>query len=182
MGHGEDLTTALARLQRADGSGLDTLVGTISRLGPEPLQTLEALLGQKFHVSSGPEDQSSPTSGHLHRDRHDVLAAGAFASEGLSSANLSSGQAFGSAGGMLPVSGGSETLSSGGFSSGALAGGAALGIGGENLSSGGFSSGALAGGIGVGLGGETCRAAVCRQASSVALEEAAKRWPPTWRV
>ena len=152
MGHGEDLTAALARLQRADGSGLDMLVGTLSRLGPEPLQTLESLLGQKFHVSSGSEDQSSPAGGHLPRDRHDVLAAGAFASEGLSSANLSSGQAFGSSGGTL--GGGSETLSSGGFSSGALVGGAGLGIGGENLSSGGFSSGALAGGLGVGLGGE----------------------------
>ena len=97
MGTGEDLTAALARLQRADRSGLDLLVGTLARLGPEPLQTLEALLGQKFQVSSAGDD-SSPAGGHLHRDRHDVLAAGAFSSEGLSSADLGSRQGFGSSG------------------------------------------------------------------------------------
>ena len=156
MGTGEDLTAALARLQRADRSGLDILVGTLSRLGPEPLQTLEALLGQKFHVSSGTEELSSPGGGHLHRDRHDVLAAGAFSSEGLSSADLGSRQGFGPSSELL--GGGSETLSSGGFSSGVPAGGLGLrAVGGENLSSGGFSSGIL--GV-LGGGSETLAAYV----------------------
>ena len=160
MGTGEDLTAALARLQRADRSGLDQLVGTLSRLGPEPLQTLEALLGQKFDVSSAGGDLASPAGGHLHRDRHDVLAAGAFSSEGLSSADLGSRQGFGSAS-LERLGGGSETLASGGFSSGAPAGG----IGGENLSSGGFSSGIL----GVLGGGSETLAAYAAGLSSESL-------------
>ena len=163
MGHGEELTAALARLQHADGVGLDTLVGTLSRLGPEPLQTLETLLGQKFHVSSAREDQSSTAGGHLHRDRRDVLAAGAFSSEGLSSANLSSGQAFGSSGERL--GGGSEALSSGGFSSGALAGGLGADLGSGNLASGSFSSGIL----GVLGGGSETLAAYAAGLSSESL-------------
>ena len=162
MGRDENLTAALARLQRAEGSGLDTLVGTLSRLGPEPMQTLEALLGQKFHVSSGREEPSSPAGALLHRDRHDVLAAGAFASEGLSSANLSSGPAFGASAGMLGA--GSETLSSGGFSSGALAGGLGAGLSSGNLASGGFSSGILGG-----LGGSETLAAYVAGLSSESL-------------
>ena len=159
MGTGEDLTAALARLQHADRSGLDLLVGTLSRLGPEPLQTLEALLGQKFHVSSAGDD-SSPGGGHLPRDRHDVLAADAFSSGGLSSADLGSRQGFGSS--ELP-GGGSETLSSGGFSAGAR--GAGLGIGSENLASGGFSSGIL----GVLGGGSETLAAYAAGLSSESL-------------
>jgi hypothetical protein len=151
MGTGEDLTAALARLQRADRAGLDALVGTLSRLGPEPLETLEALLGQKFHVDS--ESQSSLSSGGHLRDRHDVLAAGAFSSEGLSSANLSSGGAFGSSVESVGsgAAGASESLSSGGFSSGGLAGGLVAGVGSETLASGAFSSGEFSGG----LSGET---------------------------
>ncbi len=138
MGHDEDLTAALVRLQHGDQPGLSAIAGTLSQLGPEPLHTLETLLGQKFEVSSA-GNASSPTGGEtpsLHRDRHDVLAASAFASEGLSSVDLSSGRGFG---------GGSETLSSGAFSSGAFTAGIG---GGENLSSGGFSSGSFFGGPG----------------------------------
>ena len=158
--HGENLTAALARLQHGDQPGLSAIAGRLSELGPEPLQTLETLLGQKFEVSSV-GDTSSPTGGGegagqpLHRDRHDVLSASAFSSESPSSANLSSGGGFGSSseiGGARGLGGlgGSEALSSGAFSSGAF-GGLGLGAGGENLSSGGLSSGALGG---LGLGGE----------------------------
>ena len=147
MGQGENLTGALARLQGGDRQGVTALVDTISQLGSEPLHTLESLLGQRFSVSSGGDSSLTAGAGaggdsahRLHRDRHDVLAAGAFGSGGLSSIDLSSGSL-----------GGSENLSSGGFSSEGIFGGLggsetlaayAAGLSSESLSSFGPSSGA----------------------------------------
>ncbi len=52
MGHGEDLTAALARLQHGDRAGMQTIAGalTLNGLGSDQLHTLELLLGHKFSV------------------------------------------------------------------------------------------------------------------------------------
>ena len=157
MGQDEDLTAALARLQRADRSGLNGLVNTLARLGPEPLHTLESLLGQKFEVASG-GDSSLPGGENLPRDRHDVLAAAAFSSEGLSSVSLGGGPGFG---GSSELSAGGSASLSGGFTAGALLGGG----GSETLASGSFSSG-VPGGLG---GGSEALAAFVAGLSSESL-------------
>ncbi len=148
MGHGEDLTVALARLQRGTPpSETATLLNALDGLDSEQLHTLGLLLGQKFNVSSGPDAGSSPGGVAILRDRHEVISSGgAFGSD-----TLSSGGAFGSerlsSGGLAAGGGGSEMLPSSAFSSehgtihpapGVLAGGFAGGS--ENLSSGAFGS------------------------------------------
>ncbi len=123
MGHGEDLTAALSRLQNSDQSGVSALASALHQLSGDQLHTLEMLLGQRFEIAS---DTSSPAggrpggAGQVLRGQGEALSSGAFGSE-----NLSSG-AFGS-----------EALSSGGFGSDALAGGM---LSSELLSSGAFGS------------------------------------------
>ena len=103
MGHGEDLTAALSRLQGGGEPEVSPLLHTLHRLTGEQLHTLEMLLGQRFEIAS---DTGSPTgsvpggAARVLRDQHEVLSSGAFGSESLSSGafgseNLSSG-AFGS--------------------------------------------------------------------------------------
>ncbi len=168
MGHGADLSAALSRLQHGDEAGLAAIAGTLSDLGPGPIHTLETLLGQRFEVGSS-EDVSSPAGGSaaplLHRDRHDVLAAGAFGSEGLSSGRGLSG-GFSSGSFAADLGGGSEALSSRVFAgrpggSESLAAYAA-GLSSETLSSFGSGSGVwhLAAGTessGSGFGGPDAR-------------------------
>ena len=137
MGQGENLTTALSRLQRGDQPGVSALADTLHRLSGEQLHTLEMLLGQRFEIGS---DTSSPTGGmpggalQVLRDRHEALSSGGFGSESLSSGgfgseSLSSGGAFG----------GGALSSGGGFGSESLSGGVP-GLRGEFLSSGAFGS------------------------------------------
>ena len=104
MGRGEDLTAALARLQRGTPpSETATLLNALDGLNGEQLHTLEMLLGQKFNVSSGPAAGSGGATAIL-RDRHEALSSGgAFGSE-----SLASGGGFGS-----------ESLSSGLLAAGA---------------------------------------------------------------
>ena len=136
MGHGEDLTAALSRLQQGDQPGA-ALLGTLHRLSGEQLHTLERLLGQRFEIAS---DTSSPAEGgvpggvaQVLSDRQETLSSGGFGSESLSSGGGFGSESLSSGGGF-----GSEALSSGGgFGSGPLAGG---GLGGEWLSSGAFGS------------------------------------------
>ena len=163
MGHGEDLTAALSRLQGGGDREVSPLLHTLHRLTGDQLHTLEALLGQRFEIAS---DTSSPggavpggASGGLTGPAEN-LSSGAFGSESLSSGgfgseSLSSG-AFGSehltTAGALTGAG----LSSGTFGSELLSSGA---LGSETLSS--FTAGPsseawrLAGKVGVGVGSDT---------------------------
>ena len=157
MGTGEGLTAALSRLQGSQPGQVAALLGSLSSLSGEQLQTLETLFGQHLGVEGG----ASPTGGseaHFLRDRHEAapaagggsenLSSRAFGSEQLSSGGFNSeSRSMGSMVGtsLVPgsLAGGSETLSSG-----ALAGGSetlssgllGLGLSSENLSSGGFGS------------------------------------------
>ncbi len=149
MGHGEDLTAALSRLQKGGEPEVSPLLSTLHRLTGEQIQTLERLLGQRFEIAS---DTSSPAGGPgggglpVPGNEHEALSSGAFGSENLSSGgfgseNLSSG-GFGSE--ALPSGAfGSETLPSGAFGSESLVGGA---LGSESLVGGAFGSGLLASG------------------------------------
>ncbi len=80
MGHGENLTAALARLQRGTPpSETATLLNALDGLDGEQLHTLERLLGQKFNVSSGPDAGGSPGGEQataILRDRHEALSSG----------------------------------------------------------------------------------------------------------
>lgn len=179
MGRGENLTAALARLQRGDHPATTaTLLHTLGGLNGEQMHTLELLLGQKFDVSSGVPGAGGGDSSEtaILRDRHEALssggvggfgsearlAAGAGGSETLSSGafgseNLSSG-AFGSEHGSIHMLGaggafGSEQLSSGGMAVGGILGGVGVG-GSETLSSGGFGGGTLSAFV-AGLSSET---------------------------
>lgn len=175
MGHGENLTAALARLQHGDQTGMQSIAGALDGLGNERLHTLETLLGHKFSVNSvGDTD-----TGNLLRDRPEALGVGAFGSEGLSSGvlaksaggseNLSSGvltrgaggsESLSSAGLIGPVGGmGSETLSSGAFGGDTTLRAFAAGMNSETLSSfmgpgggGGSEAWRLAGAVGPGGG------------------------------
>ena len=178
MGHGEDLTAALARLQRGTPpTETATLLNALDGLSGGQLHTLEMLLGQKFNVSSGPDAGSSPGGASsetaILRDRHEAISSGgAFGSEALTS-----GGAFGSetlsSGVMAAGAGGSETLSSSAFSSehgtihaapgafgseslssGVLAGGFPVG-GSESLSSGAFGGSETFSAFVAGLSSET---------------------------
>ncbi len=101
MGQREDLTAALSRLQHGDRSGMQPIAGALEGIDSEQLHSLESLLGHQFSVHSA----GDTGSGSFLRDRVEALGAGAFGSEGLSSAGM-----FGPRHG-----GGSEGLSSGGF-------------------------------------------------------------------
>lgn len=151
MGTGENLTSALSRLQQGDQPQVAALLNHIGHLNGEQLHTLESLLGRHLAVEGG----ASPTGGsesNFLRDRPEAapsavfgsedLSSGAFGSEKLSSGmsgseNLSSG-AFGSAPGFSVGASGSETLSSGSLG--------LTGLSSERLSSGGFGSETLASG------------------------------------
>ena len=101
MGQKEDLTAALSRLQHGDRAAMQPIAGALQGLDSEQLHTLEGLLGHEFSVHSA----GDTGSGGFLRDRAEALGAGAFGSEGLSSAGV-----FG------PTSGlDSAGLSSGGF-------------------------------------------------------------------
>ncbi len=154
MGHGENLTAALARLQRGTPpSETATLLNALDGLNGDQLHTLEMLLGQKFNVSSGPGGQSGEMA--ILRDRHEALSSGgAFGSEALSSGGLAGGasgsetlssSAFGSEHGTIHAPGafGSESLSSGAFGSDTFSAFVA-GLSSETLSSFGLSSEMLA--------------------------------------
>ena len=132
MGHGEDLTAALARLQRGDHpTATAALLHSLDGLNGEQMQTLELLLGQKLGGDSSGGDTGSRA---ILRDRHEVISSGgAFGSEGLSSSAFSSEHGSIHAPG---AGGGSEGLSS--LSSAGLAGGAG---GSEILASGMFGAG-----------------------------------------
>ena len=94
MGHGEDLTAALSRLQQGGEREVSPLLGTLHRLTGDQLHTLEMLLGQKFEIAS---DTSSPgaTSRRWSGERFARHATRCFRPEAFGSENLSSG-AFGS--------------------------------------------------------------------------------------
>ena len=152
MGHGENLTAALARLQHGTHSPTTTrLLQTLGSLKGEQLHTLELLLGQKFNVGSVHEAGSSPGSSSeiaILRDRREVLSSGGgFGSESRLAAgaggseNLSS-SAFGSEHGSIHAPGafGSETLSSEMLSAAGAAGS-------ETLSSGLFAVGGGSGNV-----------------------------------
>ena len=182
MGTEEDLTDAMARLQRVDQPQVAALLGQLGHLSGDQLHTLETLLGKHLQVEGG----ASPGGGsesNPRRDRQEAgLAAGAAGSENLSSARFgsegsSSGAfgreqtgagAFGSEGltsrafgreqaKPAPASGSEHlalsTLSSGAFLAGRQGVGA---LGSETLSSGGFGSEALSSGA---LGSEAWRLA-----------------------
>lgn len=154
MGHGEDLTVALSRLQQGGEREVSPLLHTLHRLTGDQLHKLEMLLGQRFEIAS---DTSGPAGGVSGGgvspgpgNAHEALSSGGFGSESLSSGGFgseapSSGGGFGSkslVGGAL----GSDLLSSGAF-------------GGESLSS--FTPGPsseawrLAGRVGAGVGSDT---------------------------
>ena len=81
MGHGENLTAALARLQHGDRAGMQTIASalTLSGLGNDQMHTLETLLGHRFSVNSvGDTDSES-----LLRDRHERWARGRSAARGF---------------------------------------------------------------------------------------------------
>ncbi len=160
MGRGENLTAALARLQRGDHSATTaSLLNTLNQLNGEQLHTLGLLLGQKFSVSSGHDVGGSDSVRTILRDRAEALssagfgsearlAGSAFGSEMLSSEMLTAGGALGSealSSGIFAsgMGGGSETLSSGGFGNETLASFVA-GLSSETLSSFGLSSEMLA--------------------------------------
>ena len=116
MGNKEDLTAALARLQRGDRAGMQTISSSLEGVDSEQLHTLENLLGHQFSVHSVGDTNSDG----LLRDRAMALGAGALGSEGLSSGTLARGgggsEGLSSAGMFGPRhGGGSEGLSSGGF-------------------------------------------------------------------
>ncbi len=136
MGHGEDLTAALARLQHGDRAGMQQISGAVSGLDSQQMHTLEALLGHRFSVNSVGDTDTA----NLLRDRPEALAAGAFGSEGLSSSALaksaggSEGQS--SVGLIRPTGGmGSEYLSSGAFGGDRTLRAFAAGMSSETLSS-----------------------------------------------
>ncbi len=141
MGHGEDLTVALSRLQQGGEPEVSPLLHSLHRLTGEQLHTLEMLLGQRFEIAS---DTSSPAENYggvspVPGSEHEALSSGAFGSENLSSGAFSS-----------------ESLTVGAPDSDLLSSGA---FGSENLSS--FTAGPsseawrLAGKIGVGVGSDT---------------------------
>ncbi len=117
MGSKEDLTAALARLQRGERPAGSSLLGSLAHLTPEQLHTLEALLGQKFALDSA----ASTRFGGGARDHGDALAAtgggseSSFARGGGGSEGLTSGGAFGSESLSSGGAFGSESLSSSAF-------------------------------------------------------------------
>ncbi len=93
MGHGEDLTAALSRLQQGGEPEISPLLGTLHRLTGEQLHTLEMLLGQRFEIASdtsspagSSSSEVSPVLGHA----HEALSSGGFGSESLSSGGFGS--------------------------------------------------------------------------------------------
>ncbi|MBE7213526.1 MAG: DUF4912 domain-containing protein [Gluconacetobacter diazotrophicus] len=136
MGHGENLTAALARLQHGDRAEMHKISGALGGLGSDQMHTLENLLGQRFSVNSVGDTDSR----NLLRDRPEALGAGAFGSEGLSSGGLARGaggsEGLSSAGLIGPVGGmGSENLSSGAFGGDRTLHAFAAGMSSETLSS-----------------------------------------------
>ncbi len=156
MGHGEDLTATLARLQHGDRAGMEKINGALGGLGRDQMHTLETLLGQRFSVNSVGDTEN------FLRDRHEALGAGAFGSESLSSGVLAKGaggsESLSSAGLIGPVGGmGSENLSSGAFGGDRTLRAFAAGMSSETLSSfmgpggsGGSEAWRLAGAVGPG--------------------------------
>ena len=123
MGSKEDLTAALARLQRGERPAVSSLLGALSHLSGEQIHTLEMILGEKFAMDSEAGIRLIG-QGQFFRDKQEVLSSfghGRDASAGSAGGSeaLSSGGAFGSESLSSATlgAGGSETLSSSAFSS-----------------------------------------------------------------
>ena len=127
MGHGEDLTAALSRLQRGGEREVSPLLHTLHRLTNDQLHTLEMLLGQRFEIAS--DTSSSRRRPHVARvgarARRFVVGARSVAKTfrpGRSGAKhmSSGGFANGNAGTLSSGAMGSELLASGAFGSESL--------------------------------------------------------------
>ena len=126
MGSKEDLTAALARLQRGERPAVSSLLGALSHLSGEQIRTLEMILGEKFAMDSQAGVRIGGQS-QFFRDRHEAITSPGQSSEASFAAGAAGAEALSSAGAF-----GSETISSGALAAGTM--------GSETLSSSGLSS------------------------------------------
>ena len=127
MGSKENLTAALARLQRGERPAVSSLLGALSHLSGEQIHTLEMILGEKFAMDSEAGIRLIG-QGQFFRDKQEVLssfghggeasASGAGASELLSSSETFGSESMSSA--TLGMSGSEARLAAGGLGSESL--------------------------------------------------------------